>query len=88
MFSYESYLLPEVVHLYSALRARGRDGPLRPTGRCVQSWVAHHGVRGRAPEENFAYTTIFRAKNACSENVKHLVQKLSSRDLHESGHTA
>ena len=67
---------------------RGRDGPLRPTGRCVQSWVAHHGVRGGAPEEIFAYTTIFRAKNACSENVKHLVQKLSSRDLHESGHTA
>ena len=65
-----------------------RDGPLRPTGRCVQSWVAHHGVRGGAPEEIFAYTTIFRAKNACSENVKHLVQKLSSRDLHESGHTA
>jgi hypothetical protein len=25
-------------------------------------------------------------KTRCSENVKHLVQKLSSRDLHESGH--
>ena len=53
--------------------------PLTDTGGCVQSWVAHHGVRGGAPEENFASKTIFRTKNAYSEDVKHFVQKLSSR---------
>ena len=66
---------------------RGRDGPLRPTGRCVQSWVAHHGVRGGAPEEIFASKTIFRTKNAYSEDVKHLVQKLSSRPPRIWAHT-
>ena len=74
-------------HAHRAPTLGGVTGPSDRRGG-VQSWVAHHGVRGGAPEEIFAYTTIFRAKNACSENVKHLVQKLSSRDLHESGHTA
>ena len=50
------------------------DGGVRPElGR------SSHGVRGGAPEENFASKTIFRTKNAYSEDVKHLVQKLSSR---------
>ena len=62
-------------------------GALRPTGGCVQSWVAHHGVRGGAPEENFASKTIFRTKNAYSEDVKHLVQKLSSRPPRIWAHT-
>ena len=49
------------------------DGGVRPElGRSS-------GVLGGAPEENFASKTIFRTKNAYSEDVKHLVQKLSSR---------
>ena len=50
------------------------DGGVRP-----ELDRSSRGVGGGAPEENFASKTIFRTKNAYSEDVKHLVQKLSSR---------
>ena len=71
----------------------GSSGPgraLRPTGGCVQSWVAHHGHTGSGAEPQkkiLPNTTIFRTKNACSEDVKHLVQKLSSRPPRIWAHT-
>ena len=50
------------LELVVSFNASGPGRALRPTGGCVQSWVAHHGVRGGAPEENFAYTTFLGLK--------------------------
>ena len=58
----------------------GPGRALRPTGRCVQSWVAHHGSGAEPQKKILHLKRFFRDKHAYSEDVKHLVQKPLSRE--------
>ena len=70
--------------------SRGRDEPSDRRGGASRVGSLITGSGAEPQKKILPLKRFFRTKNACSEDqdVKHLVQKLSSRPPHESGHTA
>ena len=81
--SYATFTKPVIL-------ARGRNGALRPTGRCVQRWVGNPRARRCVVRSTFSIEAAQRGKfggvETASSRFLHTQDTRSTRDQHTTDH--